>query len=109
VPGIQALSDVVGSVTVSPWGTAKTTMVLFPAFTTVITPATYNEKNAVATTGVSGTTTAAGATTGTGTGSASASASAAVTTGKASATSELVLRSWLTSLIIVAISGLLCF
>lgn len=105
VPGTQALSDVAGSVTVPPWGTTKTTMVLFPSYTTVITPATYNEENAAATTGVSGTTTAAGATAGAGTGS----AGAAVTTRKASAASELVLRSWGASLIVVAVSGLLCF
>jgi hypothetical protein len=105
VPGTQALSDVAGSVTVPPWGTTKTTMVLFPSYTTVITPAAYNEENAAATTGVSGTTTAAGATAGTGTGS----AGAAVTTTKASAASELVLRSWGASLIVMAVSGLLCF
>jgi hypothetical protein len=93
VPGTQALSDVAGSVTVPPWGTTKTTMVLFPAYTTVITPATYNEENAAATTGVSGT----------------GSAGAAVTTTKASAASELVLRFWSASLIVVAVSGLLCF
>ncbi len=62
VPGSQALSDVAGSVTVPPLGMTKTTMVLFPAYTTVITPATYNEKNAAATTGdVSGAATGAGA------------------------------------------------
>ena len=105
VPGTQALSDIAGSVTVPPWGMTKTTMVLFPAYTTVITPATYNEENAAATTGVSGTTTAAGATAGTGTGS----TGAAVTTTKASAASELVLRSWGVSLIVVAVSWLLCF
>lgn len=94
VPGTQALSDVAGSVTVPPWGTTKTTMVLFPSYATVITPATYNEENAAATTDVSGTTTVAGA---------------AVTTTKASAASELVLRSWGASLIVVTVSGLLCF
>ncbi|PMD34499.1 hypothetical protein L207DRAFT_589090 [Hyaloscypha variabilis F] len=95
VPGTEALSDVAGSVTVPPWGMTKTTMVLFPAYTTVITPAAYNEKNAAATTGgVSGTATGAGA---------------AVATTKASTASELVLRSWGASLIVVAVSGLLCF
>jgi hypothetical protein len=105
VPGTQALSDVAGSVTVPPWGTTKTTMVLFPSYTTVITPATYNEESAAATTGISGTTTSAVATAGTGTGS----AGTVVMTTKASAATELVLRSWGVSLIVVAVSGLFCF
>ncbi|KAE9377558.1 hypothetical protein N431DRAFT_527494 [Stipitochalara longipes BDJ] len=55
VPGTQALSDIPGSVTVPPWGASTSSMVLFPSYTTIITPAPYNAKNATATTALAGT------------------------------------------------------
>jgi hypothetical protein len=46
VPGTQALSDTAGSVTVPPWGATPTVLNLFPSFSTTITPAAFNVKNA---------------------------------------------------------------
>ncbi|KAH7354996.1 hypothetical protein BKA65DRAFT_475466 [Rhexocercosporidium sp. MPI-PUGE-AT-0058] len=45
-PGSQALSDLPGSLTVPPWGTGPTSLTLFPAYSTAITPAAFNAKNA---------------------------------------------------------------
>jgi len=104
VPGTEALSDTAGSVTVPPWGMNKSSMVLFPGYTTVITPAAYNAKNAAATTGV-GDTTIAGATTGMGTGS----AGAAATTTKASSGNAVLAGRWGVGVIAVAVSGMLSF
>jgi hypothetical protein len=78
-------------------------MVLFPAYTTVITPAPYNAKNAAATTALAGTMTAAGAT-GTGTGS-----TGATTTTKANAGNAVVTGRWGMGLVVLAVGGVLSF
>lgn len=104
VPGTQALSDIPGSVTVPPWGASTSTMVLFPAYTTVITPAPYNAKNAAATTALAGTATAAGATA-----TATGSTGAAATTKKANAGNAVMTGRWGMGLVVFAVGGVLIF
>lgn len=75
IPGTQALSNLPGSVTVPPWGAVPTSLALFPAYSTAITPAAFNSKNVGATsaatgTGAAATGTGSGTATGTGAGSA---------------------------------------
>jgi len=78
-------------------------MVLFPAYTTVITPALYNAKNAAATMALAGTATAAGAT-GTATGSTGATA-----TTKANAGNAVMTGRWGMGLVVFAVGGVLSF
>jgi secreted protein with Ig-like and vWFA domain len=79
-------------------------MVLFPAYTTVITPAPYNAKNAAAaTTALAGTATAAGAT-----GTATGSTGAAATT-KANAGNAVMTGRWGMGLVVFAMGGVLSF
>jgi len=76
-------------------------MVLFPSYTTVITPAPYNAKNAAATTALAGT--AAGAT-----GTATGSTGAAATT-KANAGNAVMTGRWGMGLVVFAVGGVLSF
>jgi hypothetical protein len=69
-------------------------MVLFPSYTTVITPAPYNAKNAAATTALAGT--------------ATGSTGAAATT-KANAGNAVMTGRWGMGLVVFAVGGVLSF